>query len=134
MVENPNFKESAMTENAPPTILLVDNNAEFAYLIERYCESAGWKVVWAQTAKRAINLLETSQPHLIVLNLLIPPEGGWNFLNTCKTGAHTREIPVAAYSALPDEARARNESVDFYLWQPIHYQDFHQVLDQALSL
>ncbi len=117
-----------MSEPLTPTLLLVDHNPQFAYLIERYSESTGWRLVWTQAVSGAEIQLKSCIPNIILLNLLLPAESGWCFLKNLKSCPETREIPVAVYSSVPDEARALKEGADYYLWQPVLFQDFSSML------
>jgi CheY-like chemotaxis protein len=127
-----------MPEKLSPTLLLIDNNAEFAYLIDRYTKTSGWKMAWAQALSTAQETLAAGcgpqGVNLVLLNVLIQPDTGWQFLSTLKSHPHYRKIPVAVYSSVPDEARAEREGADFYLWQPILYPDFARLLDEVLLL
>lgn len=123
-----------MPDKPSPTLLLVDNNPEFAYLIERYAETSGWKMVWAKAVNAAEESLTAQAIDLILLNVNLPPAAGWDFLRALKTDPGRQNIPVAVYSSVPDEAQAEKEGADFYLWQPILYPDFARVLNQVLLL
>ena len=120
--------------NQTSLILLVDNDPEFAYLIERYCRMIGWKVIQAENAAAALEQIERMKPAMIMLNLLIPPSGGWDVLRTLKNDAHANGIPVTVYSSIPDEERAWGEGVDFCLWKPVMLDEFMAALEAAKLL
>ena len=124
----------AMSNDKTPTLLLIDNDAEFAYLIERYSASNGWRVVWERAIPIAEDRWHAASPTAILLNLLLPGDDGWHFLRELKSRPATRRIPVAVYSSVPDEARAQAEGADFYLPQPVLFQDFARILKEMLSL
>ena len=112
-------------------ILLVDNDPEFAYLIERYCGMIHWEMAWAASADDALAEIEHRRPAMILLNLLLPPEGGWKVLRALKNTAAGSGLPVTVYSSIPDEERALSEGADFCLWKPVMFEEFVAALEAA---
>jgi DNA-binding response OmpR family regulator len=68
---------------------------------------------------------------MIMLNLLVPPSGGWEVLRLLRNEIADREIPITVYSSIPDEERAWGEGVDFCLWKPVMLEEFLAVLEAA---
>ena len=133
-VPDPKDKAQTMAAETAPILQLVDNNPEFAYLIERYIQPTGWTMNWTASLHGAEEQLQLCPPNIILLNLLIPTEGAWNFLRRLKTDPETQNIPVAVYSSVPDEARAQLAGADYYLWHPILFEDFEHILNEVLLL
>jgi two-component system, cell cycle response regulator len=115
----------------PSLILLVDNDPEFTYLIERYSRMIDWKVIQADGAEAALAQICKVKPAMIMLNLMIPPTGGWEVLRVLKMNALTQGIPITVYSSIPDEERAWGEGADFCLWKPIMLEEFVASLEAA---
>jgi len=46
-----------------------------------------------------------------------------------KSGETYKQIPLIVFSAIRDEAHARNEGADYCLWKPIMYDDFLSALE-----
>ena len=114
-----------------PIILLVDNDPEFAYLIERYCGMIHWQMARADSIDEAMQHLRQHQPAMILLNLLLPPEGGWRVLRAIKASPLGAAVPVTAYSSIPDEERALSEGADYCLWKPVMFEEFVAALEAA---
>ena len=108
----------------PGLILLVDNDPEFTYLIERHSRMIGWKIVQVENGEAALTQIRKVKPAMIMLNLLLPPEGGWEALRIIKRDSQAQGIPVTVYSSIPDEERAWGEGADFCLWKPIMLEEF----------
>jgi CheY-like chemotaxis protein len=114
------------------TILLVDNDPEFAYLIERYCGMINWQMVRASSGDEALAQLRQRRPAMIMLNLLLlPPEGGWRALRAIKASPFGATIPVTVFSSIPDEERALSEGADYCLWKPVMFEEFVAALEAA---
>lgn len=112
-------------------ILLVDNDPEFIYLIERYCRIIDWEVARANSADTALAQIQKVKPAMVLLNLLMAPDGGWEVLRELKRDARTQGIPFTVYSSIPDEERAWGEGADFCLWKPIMLEEFVAALEAA---
>ena len=112
-------------------ILLLDNDSEFAYLIERYCETIGWKVTRANNLPEAFVQIQKQKPAMILLDLLLPPYGGWEALRALKQSLEAGNIPVTVYSSIQEEERAWGEGADFCLWKPVMYEEFLATLEAA---
>jgi CheY-like chemotaxis protein len=117
-----------MTTHTQPTILLIDNHPQFPYLIKRYGELSGCRVINAGTVDAALELMTRDQPTLIILHLLSWPPRGQAVLQTLFDSCDAGDIPITIISALADEERARNEGADYWLWQPVLYTDFLDAL------
>jgi CheY-like chemotaxis protein len=111
-----------------PTILLIDNSDDFAYLIDRYGIEGGYRVDHAATIAEAWLYLDQKSPQAIMLNLLLPDQAGWEFLEQFKSEDCRQLMPVIVFSSIRDEARARLAGADSCLWKPIMYADFQSAL------
>jgi CheY-like chemotaxis protein len=114
-----------------PALMVVDNNADFLRLIERYLAGQAWQMVGATDADRAMSLATRRRPAAILLDVVIPERDGWELLQDLKTAPETRDIPVAVCSVLyePDVAIALGATA--YLRKPISQ---HQLLEWLGSL
>jgi DNA-binding response OmpR family regulator len=107
-----------------PTLLLIANHAQFTYLITRYGERSGCRVISASTIDIALELMLRDRPAMVLLHLMSWPHDGWPILRRLKEHHATHDIPITIISALADEARARDEGAAYWLWQPVMYADF----------
>ncbi|HEY8743189.1 MAG TPA: response regulator, partial [Chloroflexota bacterium] len=103
----------------PPALMVVDNNADFLRLIERFLAGQAWHMVGATDADRALSLATQCRPAAILLDVVIPERDGWELLQDLKTAPETQDIPVAVCSVLyePDVALALGATA--YLRKPI---------------
>jgi CheY-like chemotaxis protein len=75
-------------------ILVVDNDAATAELISTVFGKAGYPVTTADTSEDAIRLIGKSAPDLIVLNLAMPQERGFDIIEYIKTDKEVKDIPL----------------------------------------
>jgi CheY-like chemotaxis protein len=102
-----------------PALLVVDNNADFLRLIERYLAGQAWQMMAAIDADKALILATQRRPDAILLDVVIPGRDGWELLQDLKTAPETHAIPVVVCSVLyePDVAVALGAAA--YLKKPI---------------
>jgi CheY-like chemotaxis protein len=114
-----------------PALLVVDNNADFLRLIERYLAGQAWQMVGATDADIALSIATRHRPAAILLDVVIPGRDGWELLQDLKTAPETHDIPVAVCSVLhePDVAKALGAAA--YFRKPL---DQRQLLEWLGSL
>lgn len=117
--------------HAAALVLLIGDDRQFSYLIERFGRSHGSQVVSAVTLDEARSIIDTARPALIVLHGLFASSDDWRVLRALKREPATRDISVAVCSAAVDEVRAREAGADYWLAQPVLYHDFTAVLGMA---
>jgi putative two-component system response regulator len=104
-------------------IFLVDDGVENLTLLERMLEWAGYINVRSfRSAEVAFKALESSDPHLIILDLNMPGMDGYEFLKQVRNGnPDAHYLPILVFTAdLTHEAkiRARELGVSDFLTKP----------------
>jgi DNA-binding response OmpR family regulator len=117
-----------MTTHTRPLLLLIANHPQLSYLIERYGERSGCRVISAAAAEPALDLIPREPPAMVLLHVMAWPHDGWPILRRLKQSRAMYTIPITIISAIADEARAREEGARYWLWQPVMYDDFRAVL------
>ncbi len=84
----------------PKTILVVDDAANIRALVRDYLLAEGFAVHTAEDGRAALRLARQEHPDLILLDLMMPEMGGYEFLR-----AYRREaaVPVIVLTARQDE-------------------------------
>ncbi len=77
-------------------ILFADNDPHIRFLFQEELREEGYEVVVAGSARETIEMMETANPDLVVLELLLPDMSGMETLRIIK--GTRREIPVVFYS------------------------------------
>jgi CheY-like chemotaxis protein len=109
-------------------ILLVDDHPDIADLFARYLEGTGWETVWASSADHARRILGEMRPAVIVLDVIMPHEDGWEFLIALKSDLLTRDIPVLVCSAINEPDLVRSLGAQGYLPKPFTAAQLVQAL------
>ncbi|WP_204106161.1 MULTISPECIES: response regulator [Spirulina sp. CCY15215] len=107
-------------------ILLVDDNPINLAVAVNYLEECGLNVLVSQDGESALARAEFDQPHLILLDILMPGINGFETCQRLKADPNLREIPVIFMTALsnPDDKLKGFEvgGVD-YITKPIEQRE-----------
>jgi len=85
------------------TILVVDDEKNIRELVKFNLKSRGYKVIEAADGEEALNLVKTSAPALIILDLMLPKIDGLEVCRILKGNPLTKRLPIIMLTALGDE-------------------------------
>ena len=100
------------------TILVVEDNQETINLFERYLADQSCRLIGTTNPKEALRLAEEVRPSVILLDLMMPQEDGWELLQQLKANPETTSIPIVVCSVLPQETLANLLGASGYLRKP----------------
>lgn len=83
-------------------ILLVDDEVVMLALLGMTMKRGGFTVIEAESAVMALDLLETTTPDLIILDLMMPGMDGVELCRQLRAREQTADIPILMLSALND--------------------------------
>lgn len=101
-------------------ILVVDDEAEIADLVEIYLVSDGYKVFKAGSAEEGFKILAETDIHLMLLDIMMP---GMNGLEMCRKIRETSNIPIIMLSAKStdlDKIMGLTGGADDYVVKPFN--------------
>jgi DNA-binding response OmpR family regulator len=99
-------------------ILVVDDKAELRTLLKSYLMQEGFEVVTAGDGREALFVARQSRPDLIVLDLMMPEMGGYDFLRVYGREAATPVIILTAKVAENDTVLGLELGADDYMTKP----------------
>jgi CheY-like chemotaxis protein len=103
-------------------VLVLDNQPDFIGLVSRYLKEYPWEVIGASDVSQARALLRTRRPNVILVDVILPGEDGWDLLLALRSDSQTKEIPVIVCSVLYEPQVARALGAVGYLPKPISQQ------------
>ena len=102
-------------------ILVVDDDAKIVRLVRTYLERDGFSVVTAADGPGALDAIETHEPALVVLDLMLPELDGRAVIRAVRrddAAAHTPILVLSARSSTIDRIAGLEDGADDYLPKP----------------
>jgi PAS domain S-box-containing protein len=96
---------STSSESRPSILIVKDDQAVLEMLVD-LLEPEGYKVVAADSARRALELTSVFRPDLIISDVVMPEMSGLELCHHLKTSPATSSIPVMMVSAVRKEDAA----------------------------
>jgi diguanylate cyclase (GGDEF)-like protein/PAS domain S-box-containing protein len=87
---------------APALILIIDDIPANLGVMVDLLETEGYRVLVAKNGAEGLRRAENEQPHLILLDVMMPGENGFAVCRRLKGGETTRHIPVIFMTSLDD--------------------------------
>jgi DNA-binding response OmpR family regulator len=100
------------------TILLVEDEAQLARLIERELEAAGYRVRHAPDGAAALRLFADEAPELVVLDWMLPGLDGLEVLRRVRQGSAVPVLMLTARAEEVDRVIGLEVGADDYLTKP----------------
>ncbi|MCC9077769.1 response regulator [Litorilinea aerophila] len=116
-----------------PTVLVVDDNEGLVRLFQRYLGGYRVRVAGATSGPQALALAAELQPQLVLLDLMLPQQDGWEILKELQRSPQTREIPVAVCSVLNEVELAMAMGARDYITKPVSQQALLELLRRWLG-
>lgn len=100
------------------TILVVDDERKLREMIRTYLEQDGYRVVEAGNGREALYVARYEKPDLIILDLMMPEMGGYDFMRTYSKEAETPVIMLTAKIEEADKVLGLELGADDYVTKP----------------
>jgi DNA-binding response OmpR family regulator len=89
-----------MERNEPISVLIVDDELFFVELLEHKFQTEGFLTYHAMDVGQARNVLDASDVHVVLLDIMLPGTDGISFLQEIKSRDAWKHIPVILVSNL----------------------------------
>jgi len=113
-------------------ILVIDDDRLLLELIQRSLESAGYQVTIAIDGESGLQRVHESQPHLIILDVMMPHMDGWE---ACRLLRDSSTVPIIMLTALgshQDIVKGLKMGADDYLVKPFHPEELQARVEAVL--
>ena len=107
---------------APPTVLVVEDNALNLKLIRDVLEHAGFTVLVATSGEEGVDVAARGGLDLVLMDLQLPGIDGTEAMRRIRGHPGTRELPVVAVTAFAmraDREQVSSAGFDGYIEKPI---------------
>ena len=112
-------------------VLAIEDDPHHSRILGLFLKQMGFEMIAASRASDGLQLARESAPAAIIVDLLLPEIDGWDFIETVKSDATLRQIPVIVLSALSAghaKKRAFDAGCDAYITKPIQMEDLKEWL------
>ncbi len=120
------------------TILVVDNSPVNISLMRSTLEPFGYKVLAGGSVEEGLALARRSSPDLILSDLHMPVEDGYDFLKALKADPHVSAIPFVQISSTvwreTDPAAALALGAARFVFRPIEPQELVNEIESCLAM
>ncbi len=103
----------------PLSVLIVEDEDSAADLMRVQLEVGGYRTTRAASAKEALEILATTKPDLITLDILLSGMDGWDFLAVLKKDQALLHIPVVIVSIVANEKKGFSLGATGVLQKPV---------------
>jgi DNA-binding response OmpR family regulator len=115
-------------------ILVIEDDADIRSICEHIFTWAGHDVASALDGAPGLDLVESFEPDVIALDIMMPGVDGFTVLATLRASERTRDIPVVVVSARTlnaERLRALEAGADDYVSKPFDPNVLLAVLERA---
>lgn len=103
------------------TILVVDDSPTQMKLATNCLQTQGYRLITAVDGEEALRKIAVEKPDLIVLDVILPGQNGFQICRQLKTAADTKGIPVVLLTSKnqdSDRFWGMKQGADAYLTKP----------------
>ena len=102
-------------------ILVVDDEEDILELVRYNLKREGYRVLCSKSGEEALDMAQSEQPDLVVLDLMLPGMDGLEVTKVLKSGDQTKDIPIVMLTAKgeePDIVAGLELGADDYVTKP----------------
>lgn len=118
-------------------ILIVEDEADIRQVLCFFLRHSGYEVLDVASGEEAIEVIPEYQPHLLILDLMMPGTTGWDVLQWLHEAYQHPMLPVIILTALvhfPDQIRGFEEGAVEYITKPTQPMKVVERVQLLLSL
>lgn len=115
-------------------ILLVDDDQDFAQLLEFDLRKKGYQIVRAGNGEEGLEKVKTEKPALIILDIKMPKMDGYTFVRRLKKEPEDKMIPVIVLTSYePMKDMFQLEGVSDYFVKAANMEGLLKVVEKYLK-
>ena len=122
-----------------PRISVLNDNAEFLALVSAILEDdAGYEVLTFSEADTSVDDLATSEPDLVMVDLLLGGASGWEIVALSRADPRLADVPIVLCSADVAGLRARQAELErignvHVLAKPFGIEELTELVDRLVG-
>jgi putative two-component system response regulator len=120
-----------------PKILVVDENPDGQLLLRELLSSRGYEVMTAGEADEARDLVRSGHPDLILLDVVLPQNSGYELCRELKQDSVSRQVPMVMLKGIcdrEDHLRGMEAGADDLLRHPLYPEELFSRVKSLMKL
>jgi DNA-binding response OmpR family regulator len=121
-------------------VLVVDDDEDLAKLVQIILTQEGYEVSWAPNGKVGIEMVDSFEPDLIILDVMMPELDGFSACKKLKDSDKS-EIPIILLTGVAEQIRTTDYPLDGvlrsdaeeYLEKPVNPEEILKVVKKYLG-
>ena len=117
------------------TVMIVEDSITDMELLRLHLEKEGFFVIQARSGEDAQAKLKQQKPDLIVLDVILPGQSGFQLCRKLKSAPETKSIPIVVCSTKHtevDKQWAKMGGADAYLTKPVDKERLLEMIYQFI--
>ncbi len=114
------------------TILIIEDEPEFAALVELWMSRAGYRTVIAGSGTEGLRRFYDERPDLIILDVALPGFDGWQLMSRFREFSRVPILMVTARGSEGDKVRGLKLGADDYITKPFSIREFRSRIRAVL--
>lgn len=111
-----------------PVVFVIDDNEDAQLLFERCLDNTAFRYSGTRDPLAVIPLIEQLRPNIIILDVMLPGQDGWEILSQLRRNAQTENIPIIISTILPQQELALMLGANDFLRKPFTKKELLAVL------
>jgi len=125
--------------NTKTKVLFIDDDEFLIRIVKRFfAYQEQYQLFVANTGKIGRKIAEDKQPHIIILDIVMPNENGWELAEILKKDPNTCKIPIiiasGAGSVYNDNPYIEPKHIDNYLRKPYDMSDLINIINNTIKI
>jgi CheY-like chemotaxis protein len=71
-------------DNHEPLVVIVEDDKNFANILQDYARDHGYKSIMVYEGTRAVEIIKEAKPDAVILDIMLPGKDGWQILKELK--------------------------------------------------
>ncbi|MFX1257084.1 MAG: response regulator [Promethearchaeota archaeon] len=123
-----NILKTQKLDLEPYDVLIIDDDSSTIHLLSEFFKKKGYTYKESSLGTEALELLEKSIPKLILLDILLPDNNGYEICKKIKKDEKLKNIPVFYITAVPEieiVEKMKETRADGYFLKPFNMSNFN---------
>ena len=118
---------------AKKRVLVIDDDPDALYILRESLDLQEFELIEARNGQAGLRLARQTQPHAILLDIIMPGVDGWQVLHDLKADPVTADIPVVFLTILDNTALGLQLGAVAYLLKPLDPAEVIDTLSRIIG-